>query len=351
MTDVAPLPGLDERAVGAWLVANVDGAAAPVSFTLIAGGHSNLTFGATDAAGRRYVVRRGPSGRATGGAHDMAREHRVIRALADTAVPVPRALALCEDETVNGSPFYVMSRVDGVVVDNVAAAGPLVGAAARWRAGLQVVNVLADLHAVDPVAAGLADAARPGTGFLDRQLARFREMWARNATRELPVMAALAERLVALAPPQRHTGIVHGDYRIGNVMVATDGTLVAVLDWELWTVGDVLADLGFLLNNWYEPDDPTPQVFMEVPPTVTGDFGSRAGVLDAYAAQTGFDLTAVDYYRGFQHWRMAVLAEGVKRRYEQAEMAGTDVDFGHLDRRVVDLADLAAEFLDRYESA
>ena len=281
----------------------------------------------------------------------MVREHRVIAALAGSPVPVARALALCEDDDVNDSAFYVMSRVDGVVADNVDAAGALDGAPARGRAGRQVVDVLADLHAVDAVAVGLADAVRSGTGFLARQLSRFAEMWTRNATRDLPAMAALGARLSAMAPPQRHTGIAHGDYRIGNVMLAPDGTLVAVLDWELWTVGDVLADLGFLLNNWYEPKDPTPQVFMEVPPTVTGELGSRADVLAAYAGRTGFDVGAIDYYRGFQHWRMAVLAEGVKRRYERAEMANVDVDFAHLDRRVLDLVELADEFLARYEAA
>ena len=219
---------------------------------------------------------------------------------------------------------------------------------ARRRAGQQIVDVLAGLHVVDVDVVGLGDAARRD-GFLGRQLRRFRSVWEQTATRELPAMSVLADRLVELAPPQRYTGIVHGDYRIGNVMVDGDGTLVAVLDWELWTLGDVLADLGFLLNNWYEPADTIPQVFMEVAPTVTGDFGSRAEVLDRYVTSTGFDVSAIDYYRGFQHWRMAVLAEGVKRRYETTQMA-TDVDFAHLGQRVLDLADLAQHHLSRYGS-
>ena len=116
-------------------------------------------------------------------------------------------------------------------------------------------------------------------------------------------------------------------------------------NWELWTLGDTLADLGFLLNSWYEPDDPSPLVFMEVPPTVTGDFGSRTDVIERYATRTGDDVSAIDYYRGFQHWRMAVIAEGVKRRYETAQMATNDVDFAHLDQRVIDLANLAEQHL------
>ena len=295
-------------------------------------------------------MRRGPLGRAGGGAHDMGREHRIISALAGTPVPVPRALALCDDESVNGASLYVMGRVDGAVVDNPPAADEhLPSREARRRAGEQVVDVLAAIHPVDVDAVELGDAARR-EGFLARQLKRFSGMWQQNATRDLPAMARLADRLLELAPPQRYTGIVHGDYRIGNVMIDGAGTVVAVLDWELWTLGDVLADLGFLLNNWYEPDDPSPLVFMEVPPTVSGDFGSRVDVIERYTKCTGHDVSAIDYYRGFQHWRMAVIAEGVKRRYETAQMANADVDFAHLDQRVVDLAELAEVHLDAYAS-
>jgi aminoglycoside phosphotransferase (APT) family kinase protein len=321
-----------------------------VTFSLIAGGHSNLTYGAVDAGGRQMVVRRGPLGRAGGGAHDMGREHRVISALAGTPVPVPEAIALCSDEAVNGSSFYVMGRVDGVVIDNEQAADEhLPDPEVRRRAGEQLVVVMADLHRVDVDAVGLGAAARR-EDFVARQIARFTKMWEVNKTRELPAMATLAERLASAAPPQRCTGIVHGDYRLGNVMVDGEGTLVAVLDWELWTLGDVLADLGFVLNNWYEPEDPEPSVFIERPPTVTGDFGSRADALERYAARTGFDVADVEYYRAFQHWRMAVLAEGVKKRYDTAQMANSDVDFAHLAQRVLDLADLAGSHLAAYGS-
>ena len=352
MTGMSELRGLDQAAVGRWMTEHVDGLVPPVTFSLIAGGHSNLTFGATDAVGNDYVVRRGPLGAAGGGAHDMGREHRIISALYGTDVPVPKPCAHCDDESINGASFYVMSRVDGAVLDNVEAADAhLPEPAARRRAGEQIIDVMADMHRVDIDAVGLGEAARR-EAFLARQIKRFVGMWERNQTRELPVMNTLAERVAELAPPQQYTGIVHGDYRLGNVMFDTTpdraGTLVAVLDWELWTLGDVLADLGFLLNNWYEPDDPNPQVFMETAPTVTGDFGSRADAIERYATRTGFDVSAVDYYRGFQHWRMAVLAEGVKKRYESAQMANADVDFDHLNQRVVNLANLAGHHLDLY---
>jgi aminoglycoside phosphotransferase (APT) family kinase protein len=344
MTEVR---GLDQDAVAAWITANVAGVEPPLAFELIAGGHSNLTYSATDALGREYVVRRGPLGRAGGGAHDMGREYRVIEALAGS-IPVPRALALCRDESVNGAAFYVMSRVEAAVLDNVAAADVhLPRPESRRRAGEQIVDVLADLHRVDVDDVGLAGLARRDQ-FLDRQITRFTDMWQRNQTRDMRAMDGLADRLRIAAPEQRYNGIVHGDYRIGNVMIDRNGNLAAVLDWELWTQGDVLADVGFLLNNWYEPVDPDPLVFMEWPPTTTGQFGSRDDVLDRYADRTGFDLSDVDYYRAFQHWRMAVLAEGVKKRYDTGQMASDDVDHAHLERRVVDLVELARGYLAQY---
>ena len=187
-------------------------------------------------------------------------------------------------------------------------------------------------------------------GVLQRQVRRFREIWAGYTGGTDASMNRLADRLLALASPQRHTGIVHSDYRIGNVLCRPhDGAVTAVLDWELWTLGDVLADLAFMLNNWYERDDPTPMVFVETPPTISGDWGTRSDVLDRYASATGFDVSAIDFYRGLQHWRMAVIAEGVRRRYASAELARTDVDHAYLQRRVTDLATLAAEHLARYE--
>ena len=345
---MSELPGIDPAAVTDWIARHVEDVTPPLAFSVIAGGHSNLTYGVDDAEGRRMVLRRGPLGAAAGRAHDMGREYRAISALAGS-IPVPGALALCDDDAVIGSSFYLMSRVDGAVVEDRATAdASLPDPAARRRAGEQVVDVLADLAAVDVDGIGLGGAAKRD-GFLDRQIRRFQEVWDRTRTRALPAMDRVAVRVAALAPPQRYTSVVHGDYRIGNTMIDEAGRLVAVLDWELWTLGDVLADLGFLLNNWYEPDDPTPMVFMVRPPTASGDFGTRDEVLERYARRTGFDVSAIDYYRGFQHWRMAVIAEGVKRRYESKQMASTDVDFGHLERRVNDLVGLADHFLDRFE--
>jgi aminoglycoside phosphotransferase (APT) family kinase protein len=326
---------------------HVPGLTPPLRAEVLSGGHSNLTYTLTDDTGRRCVVRRPPLGEEPGGAHDMRREYRVIAALAPTAVPVPAALALCDDTSVNGPPFYVMAHVDANVVDNPAAAERFLPTTElRQRASEQLVDVLADLHRVDIDAVGLADIGKR-EDFLARQLHRISRVWEQTKTRELPLVDELHGRLARRAPAQRYTGIVHSDYRFGNVMLAGDATLAAVLDWELWTLGDVLADVGFLLNNWYEPDDDIPLVWMEVPPTVAGGFATRAEVVERYAARTGFDLSDIEFYRAFQHWKIAVIAEGVKRRYEQAGLAQADVDFGHLDRRVVHLAEQSHHHLAR----
>lgn len=342
------LSGLDATRVERWVLAHVGGLVGPLEFALIAGGHSNLTYSARDAQGRRIVLRRPPLGGASGSrAHDMGREYEVLAALAPTHVAVPQPFALCTDDAVNDRPFYVMDHVDGYVIDNPSAAERfLPDGASRRRASEAIVDGLAALHGIDIDAVGLGGAARRD-GFLARQLARMAQVWSTTKTRELPLMDQVHARLVAAQPEQRATGIVHSDYRFGNVIMAGTGDLRAVLDWELWTLGDVLADLGFLLNNWYEPGDDGPQVWMEVPPTLAGGFASRAEVVDRYAARTGFDLSDIAYYRAFQYWKVAVLAEGVKRRYESSQMAASaTVDFAHLAQRVVDLADLADRHLD-----
>ena len=347
MSDTDALPGIDHAPVEAWITAHVAGLTPPLKFSLISGGHSNITYFVDDSAGWGAVLRRPPLGSKGGNAHNMAREYMVIAALAGSPVPVPAALALCEDEAVNGSPFYVMGRCAGRVVENpetVAEFFPSLSS--RRRAGEQIVDVMAAMHMVDIDSVGLGDAARR-EGFLDRQLKRLTGVWEQNKTRELPVMETLRERLVALKPEQLATGIVHSDYRMGNVMFTADGTLSGVLDWELWTLGDPLADLAFLLNNWDEPDDDAPQVLMQLPPTRAPRFPTRAEVLARYAAATGFDVSGIEYYRAFQHWKIAIIAEGVKRRYEQGNMANQDVDFEHLSNRVVTMAELATAHLDR----
>ncbi len=314
--------GLDEARVSAWLVEQVRGAVAPFEFELIAGGRSNLTFAVTGADGGRFVLRRPPLGQVLATAHDMGREHRIIAALWGTAVPVPQALALCVDEAVNDVPFYVMSYVDGVVLDSATAAGAL-GPAARREAALNLIDVLGELHSVDVEAIGLADLARH-TGYVERQLKRWSAQWEASKTRELPQIEEVSRLLRARVPAQQAVAVAHGDYRFGNCLVdPSTGRLNAVLDWELCTLGDPLADVGYLGVYWTDPGE-VPR--RENDPTAAGGFPAYRELLARYAARTGFDLSAVDYYIAFSSWRLAVISEGVYARYLHGVMAGDAPD-------------------------
>lgn len=330
----------DPAGIERFFRAHVAAATPPLRYTIIAGGHSNLTYRVDDAAGNRFVLRRPPLGHILASAHDMSREHRIITAVARSSVPVAPALALSPDESVNGAPFYVMGFVDGAVVatvEDVEAAVP--DLAARRRIGEHIADVLADLHRIDVDAIGLGELARR-SGYLERQLKRWRSQWEQSKTRDVPAMEEAFSLLSAHQPPQRYTGIVHGDYRTGNFMTRPDlGRVAAVLDWELCTLGDVLADVGYLLNDWAEPGEPLPLGARNLPPTAAGGFPSRAEMLARYAARSGFDVSLVDYYQAFSHWRSAAIAEGVKRRYLEGVMVDADFPVETYDERVEALAE------------
>lgn len=335
-------PGLDHDRVGDWLMSNVGGLEAPFEMTVARGGHSNITCFVGDANGRRVVVRRPPLGDLPPGTHNVVREHGVLTALLPTGVPVPHPLGLCLDRSITGAPFYVMEWVDGCVIatpDDVAAHLP--DRTSRHAAADALVDTLAELHRIDPDAVGLGSLGRSDDP-LGHQLGRMREVWNCTRTRELPLMEEVADRLIASRPPTRRTGIVHGDFRFANMLFGYDGAVASVLDWELCTVGDFLTDVAFLLANWQLPDDGIPQVWMVPPPTRAGGFPDAEYVLERYASKTGDDLADIEYYRAFAYWRIAVIAEGIKRRAEARAHAGDGgcVD-DHLARRVVDLAELA----------
>ncbi len=319
--------GIDHARVSAWLAEHVDGAVAPFRFSLIAGGRSNLTFTVTDAAGTRMVLRRPPTGAVLATAHDMAREHRIISAVGRTDVPVPPALGLCTDEDVNGAPFYGMGYVDGVVLDHpdkAAAMTPPV----RRAAGEHLIDVLADLHAVDVDEVGLGDLARRD-GYVERQLKRWRTQWEQSKTRELPAVDEVAERLARRVPPQHGVSVAHGDYRFGNCLTdTTTGRIAAVLDWELCTLGDPLADVGYLGVYWSDPGE---EQLRPNDPTGVEGFPTYAELLERYAARTGRDLADIDYYRAFASWRLAVISEGVYARFLHGSMGSQRLDEATLD--------------------
>ena len=306
------VPGIEVEAVTRWLETNVDGARGPFTFDVIAGGHSNLTFAVTGADGTRYVLRRPPLGHVLASAHDMGREHRILAALADTAVPVPPVKGYCDDVAVNGAPFYVMGFVDGHVLRDRPAAEHLLSETARGNASRSIVDTMAAIHAVDVDAVGLRDLGRHD-GYIARQLKRWYGQWNQGKTRELPTVDRVHDALAELIPEQGPATIVHGDYRLDNSMVDDDGAVVAVLDWEICTLGDPLADVGLLQVYWTGPNDP--ESAWTGGATTAPGFWDRARLAERYAEVSGRDISQLPYYVAFAHWKLACIIEGVYSRY------------------------------------
>ena len=331
---------IDQPNLEAWFEDHVSGATPPLAFERISGGHSILTYSVADAAGGRWALRRPPLGRRLASAHDMAREHRIISAVGRTNVPVPQALGLCTDVDVNGAPFYVMSFVDGVVLDSPERA-ELVPASQRPRLGEHLFDVLADLHAVDVDEVGLGELAKR-EGYVERQVKRWSLQWEHSKTRELPAIDEVATRLRERIPVQQGVAIAHGDFRFGNCLVDVDvGRVNAVLDWELCTLGDPLADLGYLGVYWNDGDASTARAN---DPTPAGGFGRYSDLVERYARRTGRDVSGIGYYIAFGCWRLAVISEGVYSRYVNGAMGDSgQLDFAVFKDGTDNLADRALE--------
>jgi aminoglycoside phosphotransferase (APT) family kinase protein len=249
--------GIDRGGVEAWFGENVPGVQLPLSFDRISGGHSNLTYGVRDAGSGRWALRRPPLGKRLGSAHDMGREHKVVSALGPTDVPVAPVVGLCEDESVNEAPFYVMEFVEGPILRGLAEAEAFPEEADRRAIGERVADTLVEIHAVDPDAVGLGDLGRK-EDYVARQLRRWQGQWKKSKTRELPAIDAVHERLEARIPAQGPATIVHGDYRLDNMILTPGGEVAAVVDWELCTLGDPLADVGLLMVYWPERGEASP---------------------------------------------------------------------------------------------
>lgn len=319
-------PGLDVAKLDTWLrLARPDLVDEPLRATLLTGGRSNLTY-RVDGATIPLVLRRPPLGHVQATAHDMAREHRVLSALAPTRVPVPTTLDLVDDtdgSAGTGTPFFLMEHVDGEALarpEQNAAYAP-----AQLRAvSLRLAELLADLHAVDPGGVGLADLGR-ADGYLDRQLRRWGQQYDGSRSRDLPALDALQERLRDKVPTTARTSLVHGDYRLDNALVARENGsahVTAILDWEMATLGDSAVDLGMLGLYWD---------LRRVAPDSTGAVSAvdpAAGypgfdeLVDAYAARQGSDVPALDWYRAFAAYKLAVILEGVHFRYRAGRTVG-----------------------------
>jgi aminoglycoside phosphotransferase (APT) family kinase protein len=334
-TEAVP-DGIDAAGVEAWFTANVPGVALPLSYSKIAGGRSNLTYEVTDTAGSRWALRRPPLGKTLSSAHDMGREYRLISALAPTDVPVAGAVGICDDDEVNGAPFYVMDWVEGPVLRSKADAEAQFGEADRRAIGERVIDTLADIHAVDPDEVGLGELGRR-EGYVARQLRRWQGQWESSKTRELDLIEDVHRRLEARIPEQRETTLVHGDYRLDNMILSADGEIAAVVDWELCTLGDPLADVGMLMVYWSQPGDETTALFD--PPTMASGFPRRDELTARYAERSGRDLSELDFFVALGSWKLAIILEGVYARFAAGQYGASDEAFQEFANVVVRLAE------------
>ena len=312
---------------------------------LVSGGKSNLTYRVACDAGE-VILRRPPLGDILPTAHDMVREYRVLTALEGTAVPVPRTLHLGDAESALGAPFYVMERVVGHICRNEIPAGYADAPEDRRAIGEALVDVLASLHTVDPATIGLAEFGRP-EGFMARQLRRWSKQWEATRVGDLPALDALRDDLVRSLPPEPAHAIVHGDFRLDNTVLhpTRAGRIVAVLDWEMSTLGDPFADLGALLAFWSEEADVEVLTAARIVPPVTAveGFPSRAEVIERYARQTGFDVSDADWYQSFAFFKLAVVCQGIAARAAGGSMVGSGFD--DAQRLVAPLVDAGRHLL------
>lgn len=337
------MQGIDEQKVEAWITANITSLRAPFRYELIAGGRSNLTFKGTDADGTLFVLRRPPLGNVLESAHNMEREHTIISAIGPTPVPVAETLGVCGDPDVNGAPFYVMSFVDGIILDGFDVAETLSDDTKR-NLTHSLVDVLAELHAQDIDAIGLGDLARR-TGYVERQLKRWTRQWEASKTREIPVIEEVQRRLHEAIPTQQRDVVAHGDYRFGNCLVDVDtASITGVLDWELCTLGDPMADLGYLGVWWADNAKPHPST----DPTWSGGWPAYTDVVERYANATGLDVSGIGYYVAFSTWRLAVIGEGVYARYAAGAMGDQDVDLSIMEDNSRHTGENALWALDNY---
>jgi aminoglycoside phosphotransferase (APT) family kinase protein len=313
--------GIDLASFAEWADAVLPQFRAPFAAELIAGGQSNITAHMTDADGREFVVRRPPLHGVLPTAHDMGREHRIIHALGPTPVPVPEALALCAEPDVIGAPFYVMSYVAGIVLNDVSTVEAALDDTARAHAGTSLVDALVELHAVDWRAIGLEGFGKP-TGYLDRQLRRFTGLWEHNRTREISAVEEVGGWLAANMPASGPATVVHGDYRLGNTVFAPSAParLIAILDWEMATIGDPLADLGYTTIHWTQPGDAIGKFNLQAVTTLPG-FPTRQELIDRYEQRSGRSMQALDWYVTLALWKAVVFMEG---NYKRALAGSTD---------------------------
>ena len=339
----------DPRLLEEWLAEQIEQLQLPLKFELIAAGGSNLTYKITDQTGRHLALRRGPLAGHLQTAHDMQREYRVMHALAhfDSGVPVPRCLVFCDDKDLLGAEFYVMQFVEGRILRNSADARDMDKERCN-NAMHSLVDVQVAMHKLDIDAAGLSDLSYHRTNYIARQLKRWQKQVSASTDRSLPLLTEIASTLELNNPgDQAEPGLVHGDYRFDNTVLADDDRICAVLDWELCAIGDPVADFFWSLLYWGKSGDSV--VFIEDSPTAHPAFAKREAVIAAYSEKSDFDLSKKNYFFAFGYWKMACIVEGVYARLRKGAGGGMKItaDLSSLGDTVQCYLNAAATELER----
>jgi len=339
--------GYDVQAVESWIRDHVDSLEPPFKWIRLEGGHSNLTFKLIDSQGREAVIRRPPQGQLLPKAHDMSREWALISALGPTPVPVPAALGFCESPDVTGAWFYVMGCINGRPLYTNEDTESWVPEDKRLTMANSFVDVLADLHDVDPMAVGLGDLGKHDS-YVARQLRTWYRSWnasIEGAEYDDPRAHDLQQFFLDNLPDQGPIRVVHGDYGPHNCLIGPDSSVAAVVDWEISTLGDPLADLAYALNFFPDPTDAIP-IAPEAATAVPG-FPTRMQMAERYAERTGRDLSNIDYYFGFNRWKSACIVHGVYARYMQGQKSSEGVDLPHMKTRIEGALTMAEQAVSR----
>ncbi|MDQ2857667.1 MAG: phosphotransferase family protein [Candidatus Eremiobacteraeota bacterium] len=344
--DVRPGETLEVALLEPYLRERLPGAEGPFGLRQFGGGHANLTY-LVAFGEREYVLRRPPHGPLPKGGHDMRREYRVLSLLWEAFPLAPRAFVLCTDHSIIGADFVVMERRKGIVIRRTLPPALQDDAAAQRRLGENFIDTLAALHMVDYETAGLAGLGKPG-GYLERQLSGWVDRWQAARTPLQADATRLIERLVERRPESGPPGLVHNDFKFDNAIVdaADPARFVAILDWDMCTVGDPLADLGNVLSLWREPSDRKIETTStSIMPTDTGNFPTRAEMIERYARTTGRDCSRALWYQAFNVFRYAAIAQQIYARYVRGQTA--DPRFAGMNVWVASLIEKGLELADK----
>jgi aminoglycoside phosphotransferase (APT) family kinase protein len=321
--------GVDVPALTTWLAHQVPTIATPITVRTISAGRSNLTFSVEDASGARYVLRRPPLGSLESGAHDVGREYRILSALGGSTVPVPGTVAQCSDSEVIGAPFFLMDFVPGLTLNSSLAAA--LQSEVKHRIGRRLPEVLAQLHELDVTKVGLDDLRRD-RGYVERQLRRWQRQFDELDIPTASPLRAVADRLAMRVPAPHGNCLLHGDYKVENVILAPDGDVAAVFDWELTSIGDPLADLGWLLVWWAEPH--RSETWISPPATLAGGFPDHSALVRVYSDRSSLDVSDLPYYVAFSYWRLSCINTTTRARFVAGSMGDKQLDLAALDAQV-----------------